>query len=58
MMAATRDTPRWHRGAGTSIQPELPQANPEPQIDLDRLVWDLEYRDEMRRHLESVAQAA
>ncbi len=24
---------------------------PEPKIDLDRLVWDPEYRDEIRRRL-------
>ena len=28
-----------------------PAAAPEPRIDLDRLVWDPEYRDEIRRSL-------
>ncbi len=30
---------------------ERPAEAPQPKIDLERLVWDPEYRDEVRRHL-------
>ena len=37
------------RGGGPGKKRPAPA--PEPNIDLDRLVWDPEYRDEIRRHL-------
>ncbi|MFQ5774642.1 MAG: hypothetical protein ACE5GS_09005 [Kiloniellaceae bacterium] len=40
----------------TAVSPILnsgwqPAAQAEPELDLDRLVWDPEYRDEMREAL-------
>ncbi len=37
------------RGGGPGKKRLAPA--PEPNIDLDRLVWDPEYRDEIRRRL-------
>ena len=31
--------------------PEPPPRSPQAELDLDRLIWDQEYRDEMRSHL-------
>ncbi len=47
------------KGAGGKRRPGLPPRArrerpgeaPQPEIDLDRLVWDPEYRDEIRRRL-------
>jgi hypothetical protein len=35
-------------GPGANCQP---RPEPEPEIDLERLVWDPEYRERMRRRL-------
>ena len=40
--------PPWRGGRPGKMRPAPP---PEPKIDLDRLVWDPEYRDEIRRRL-------
>ncbi len=47
------------KGAGGMRRPGLPPRSrrerpaeaPQPEIDLERLVWDPEYRDEIRRRL-------
>ncbi len=47
------------KGAGGKRRPGLPPRSrrerpvepPQPEIDLERLVWDPEYRDEIRRRL-------
>jgi hypothetical protein len=36
---------------GRAGKPLPPGPAPEPEIDLERLVWDPEYRDRMRRRL-------
>ena len=40
-------------GRGAKPPPPSPRPGPapEPEIDLERLVWDAEYRDQMRRRL-------
>jgi hypothetical protein len=37
--------------AGGGGTPPPPGPAPEPEIDLERLVWDPEYRDQVRRGL-------
>ncbi len=36
---------------GRAGTPPPPGPAPEPEIDLERLVWDPEYREQMRRRL-------
>ncbi len=36
---------------GRGAQPPPPDLAPEPEVDLERLVWDPEYRELMRRRL-------
>ncbi len=36
---------------GLATKPPPPSPAPEPEIDLERLVWDPEYREIMRRRL-------
>jgi hypothetical protein len=36
---------------GRTGKPTPPGPAPEPEIDLERLIWDPEYRDRMRRRL-------
>jgi hypothetical protein len=40
-----------HPGPPARARRERPAEAPRPEIDLERLVWDPEYRDEVRRHL-------
>jgi hypothetical protein len=41
--------------AGRSGKPPPSGPTPEPEIDLERLVWDPEYRDQVRRGLNRLA---
>ncbi len=38
-------------GRGGKPPPPGPAPGPDPEIDLERLVWDPEYREQMRRRL-------
>jgi hypothetical protein len=54
MMAENRDYPRWSRTGRVAPRPEPRPAAAPCGIDLDRLVWDQEYRDEVRLYLKTV----
>ena len=45
----------WDRSTQSPHQPDTAQGDTHSgtaaEIDLERLVWDREYRDEMRQHL-------
>ncbi len=43
--------------AGRAAKPPPPGPAPEPEMDLERLVWDPEYRDQMRRRLRRPGRA-
>ena len=40
-----------HPGLSPRCRRERPAEAPRPEIDLERLVWDPAYRDEVRRRL-------
>ncbi len=42
-------------GRGATPPPSGPTPEPEPELklDLERLVWDPEYREQMRRYIKS-----
>ncbi len=42
-------------GRGAKPPPQCPAPEPELKIDLERLVWDPEYREQMRRRLKRPA---
>ncbi len=52
-MAETRDCPCWSRPGRTAPRPEPRPPAAARKIDLDRLVWDQEYREEVRLYLKS-----
>jgi len=52
-MAENRDCPCWSRAGRAAPRPE-PRPSAAPcGIDLDRLIWDQEYREEVRLYLKS-----
>ncbi len=53
MMAENRDCPCWSRAGRAAPQPEPQPSAAVRRIDLDRLVWDQEYREEVRFYLKS-----
>lgn len=53
-MALMDAHPTWSDGALALAHPEPPAATP-GEIDVDRLVWDQEYREEVRHRLKSRA---
>lgn len=51
-MALMDAYPTWSDGALALAPPEPPTATP-VDIDVDRLVWDREYREEVQHRLKS-----
>lgn len=58
MLAVSLETTPWSRPRGAPRAPEPPKAPPAAPIDLDRVVWDKEYRDEVRLHLKAAGPEA
>ncbi len=52
MFAANRETPALEDIAHPA-RLDVPGYEPSDDIDLDRVVWDQEYREEVRLHLRS-----
>ncbi len=52
-MAENRDCPCWSRAGRAAPRPEPRPSAARRRIDLDRLVWDQEYREEVRLYLKS-----
>ena len=53
MLVSYRDTPAWSRNGRALRQPEPPKTKTDVAVDTERLVWDQEYRDEMRTLLKT-----
>lgn len=51
MLAINQDAPAWSRIARALRQVEPPKHKSDMPIDTERLVWDQEYRDEVRTFL-------
>lgn len=49
MLTTNRDTPAWNRAGSAARQP----AKADIPIDTERLIWDQEYRDEVRTYLKT-----
>jgi len=50
MLATNHDAPAWSRVGRALRQPE---PKTDLQVDTERLVWDQEYRDEVRSYLKA-----
>ncbi len=48
MLAMNRDAPAWSRTGHALRQAEPPTTTTTVPVDTERLVWDQEYRDEIR----------
>ncbi len=53
MIAANRETPAPSDIGHPPAPPEIAGYQPSSDIDLDRVVWDQEYREEVRIYLRS-----
>ena len=53
MLAMYRDAPAWSHNGRALRQPETPENKSDVPVDTDRLVWDQEYRDEIRTYLKT-----
>ena len=53
MIAANRETPARSDIGHPPPRLEMPRCEPTRDIDLDRVVWDQEYREEVRLYLRS-----
>jgi len=53
MFAANRETPAPGDIGHPPARLEMPGYEPAGDIDLDRVIWDQEYREEVRLHLGS-----
>ena len=53
MLAANRETPSPSDIGHPPPRLETPGYEPSRDIDLDRVVWDQEYREEVRHYLSS-----
>jgi len=53
MLAIHRDAPAWRRNGRALRQPETPNNKTDVPVDTERLVWDQEYRDEIRTFLKT-----
>ena len=53
MYAANRETPQRSGIGHPQPWQEAPESDPSRHIDLDRVVWDQEYREEVRLYLKS-----
>ena len=53
MLAIYRDAPPWSRNGRALRQPEPAKTGTDIPVDTERLVWDQEYRDEVRTHLKT-----
>ena len=56
MFAANRETPVGSEIRRPPPGPETPRRKLARDIDLDRVVWDQEYREEVRHYLKSGAE--
>lgn len=53
MLATNHDAPAWNRIGRALRQPEPPKTKADLPVDIERLVWDREYRDEVRTYLKA-----